>query len=166
MSNVLLATLYGGLTVWIFVGLSRLQAAWELSQRQTSEVRHALTAAGLKLLRDLETIEKLESETNRVKEDAAAAIREQAERHQTVARSTRAAPAEISVTSEYPTSRQDKPWIVEFTRDSESPRQPWEREPPTSLLWAPTQAAALARGRQMADAYKTYGVGSVRPLAS
>jgi hypothetical protein len=166
MNGILQAMLYGALAVWIFWALARLQAAWETSQRQTSELRQALTAAGLRLLGDLETIEKLERETTRVKESAAAAIREQAERHQTVARSTRPPPAEISVTSEYPTSQKDKAWIVEFVRDGDSPRQPWERAPTTSLLWAPTQSTAVARGRQMADAYKTFSVASVRPLAS
>lgn len=166
MNDILQATLYGALALWIIGGLARLQAAWDASQRQTSELRQALTAAGLTLLRDLETIEKLEAETLRVKDGMQAAIREKAERHQTLARSTRPPPAEINVTSEYPTSQKDKAWIVEFMRDSESPRQPWERAPPTSLLWAPTQSAALTRGRQMADTYKTYSVASVRPLAS
>lgn len=164
MNDVFLAILYGALVVWICASLARLQAAWEVSQRQTGELRKALTAAGLKLMSELETVEKLEKEIAHVKQSAAVAMQEQKDRHEMLARSAPPPAPEIQVTSEYPTSKQDKAWIVEFMRDSGAPDQAWEREPPTSLVWARTQSAALDRGRTIIRELKTYSVGSVRPF--
>jgi hypothetical protein len=157
--------LYGTLGLWLLAAMGRLQAAWEISQQRTGELRYALAAAGKRLLRDVETIQKLKNEVERVKESVAAELREQKERHATLAATTPPPPPEIHVTSEYPPSRRDTAWIVEFVRDSPLPRQPWEREPATSLLWAPSQSAALDRGRQLTRECRTYVVAGVRPLA-
>ncbi|MBV8536574.1 MAG: hypothetical protein JO128_13335 [Alphaproteobacteria bacterium] len=165
MSTLLDIVLYGSFGLWAFAALGRLQAAWEVSQRRTGELRYALAAVGRRLLRDVETIQKLKDEVERVKESVAADLREQKERHATLAASTPPPSPEIHVTSEYPPSRRDAAWIVEFMRDSPLPRQPWEREPATSLLWAPSQSAALDRARQLTRECRTYIVAGVRPLA-
>lgn len=165
MNIVLSATLFGGFAVWAFFALVRLQAAWETSQQKTGELRGALTAAGRKLLSDLETIQKLEAEVVRIKETAATALRDQKERHETLARAAPPPLPEVHIASEYPPSRRDTAWIVDFVRDSALPHQPWEREPPTSLVWAPSQSAAFDRGYQLIRAHKTYTIAGVRPLA-
>ena len=157
--------LYGSFALWLFAALGRLQTAWEISQRRTGELRFALAAAGKKLLKDLETVQKLEAEVERVKESVAAEVHEQKERHATLAASTPPPAPEIHVTSEYPPSRRDAGWIVDFVRDSPLPKQPWEREPATSLLWAPSQSAAIDRGRQLTREFRTYIVAGARPLA-
>ena len=164
MTDLVVVLLYGTFALWALTALMRVQAAWEVSQRRTSELREALAGAAAKLLRDLDTVRKLESETARIRDAAAAALREQKERHDTLARSTPPSPPEIHVTSEYPPSRRDTAWIVDFVRDTDLPRQPWEREPMTSLVWAPTQTAALDRARQMTRTYRRYAVASARPL--
>ena len=166
MNNILLVTLYGALVVWIFVGIARVEVAWETSQRQTGALRKALTSAGLALMRDLETIEKIEAETAKVKEKAATALREQKDRHETFVKSMRPITAEINVTSEYPTGPQDKAWIIEFVRTAELGRAPSERHTVPVLLWAVNQAGAVSRGRQMAEAMKTYTLTTVRLLDS
>ena len=151
--------------LWAWVALGRLQAAWEKRERQFGQLRQALTASGLTLMKDSDSIKKLEAETARLKENAATAAREQTERHETVARTTRPPPPEVHITSEYPPSRGDGAWIADFERDSDEPAPPWERGPATLLLWAPTQVAALARARQLIRAHRTYRVAGVRPLA-
>ncbi len=165
MSTLVDIVLYGSFALWLFAALGRLQTAWEISQQRTSELRYALAAAGKKLLKDLETVQKLKDEVERVKESVAAELREQKDRHATLAASTPPPPPEIHVTSEYPPSRRDAAWIVDFVRDSPLPQQPWEREPPTSLLWAPSQSAALDRARQLTRDCRTYSVAGARPLA-
>jgi hypothetical protein len=165
MTTLIDIVLYGSLALWMFAALGRLQTAWEISQQRTGELRHALAAAGRKLLKDMETVQKLEAEIERLKENVAAEAREQKERRATLAASTPPPPPEIHVMSEYPPSRRDTAWIVDFVRDSPLPKQPWEREPATSLLWAPTQSAALDRGRQLTRDCRTYVVAGVRPLA-
>jgi len=158
------AVLYGAFTLWAWAALGRLQVAWEKRQRQFGELRHALTASGLTLMKDSDSVRKLEAETARLKDKAATAAREQTERHETVARMTRPPPPEIHVTSEYPPSRDDSAWVADFARDSDEPAPSWEREPATLLLWAPTQSAALARARQLIRGHRTYRVAGVRPL--
>ena len=153
-----------GFVLWMISALARLQKAWEISQQRTSELRLALTAAGRKLLRDMETMQRLDGEAARIRENAAAAARDQKERQATLARTMPPAPPEIHLTSEYPPTRRDTAWIIEFVRDSAMPRQPWEREPPTSLVWAPSQSAAFDRGHQIVRSYKTYSVAGARPL--
>ena len=165
MTTLVDVVLYGTFALWLFAALGRLQKAWEISQQRTGELRYALGAAGKKLIKDLETIQKLKAEVERVKASVAADVREQKDRHATLAATTPPPPPEVHVTSEYPPSRRDAAWIVDFMRDSALPKQPWEREPATSLLWAPTQSAAVDRARQLTRDCRTYIVAGVRPLA-
>jgi len=162
LNTGLLVMLYAGLAVWSLSALARLQGGWEISQRRTSELQLTLAAAGRKLLSDIETMQKLEDEIKRVKDNAAATVREQKGRHQLLAKSSPPPSPEIQVTSEFPPSRKDKAWIVDFVRDSEFPPEPWERVPMTSLVWARDDAAALVRARQLTSEYKTYSVQSIR----
>jgi len=157
--------LFSVFALWSYALLARLQAAWETRQRQLGELRQGLTASGLALMKDTEKIEKLQAETTRLKTTAAEAAREQKERHENVLRTTRPPPPEVHVTSEYPPARGDSAWIADFARDSDEPAQPWERPLGILLLWAPTQAAALAAARHLIRAHRTYRVGGVRPLA-
>src|SRR5258708_533548 len=154
--------LYAGLALWLLSALARVQAAWETSQRRTSELRTTLAAAGRQLLGNVEMIQRLEDDIKRVKDNAAAAAREQKDRHQVLAKAPPSPAPEIHVTSEFPPSRKDKAWIVDFVRDSELPPQPCEREPKTSLVWAPDKSAALGRARQLITEYKTYSVQGIR----
>jgi len=157
--------LFGAFGLWISAVLARLQAAWEKRQRELGELRQALTASGLTLLKDTDRIKKLEAEAVRLTTNVTTAEHEQKERHENFVRTTRPPPPEVQVTSEYPPARGDTAWIADFARDSDDPPQPWERAPGTLLLWAPTQVAALAAARHLIRAHRTYRVGGVRPLA-
>jgi hypothetical protein len=159
---VLMSVVWAGLALWLMAALARLQAAWELSQKRTSELRLTLTAAGKTLLGDVETIQKLEDEIKRVKDNTAVALQEQKDRQELIVKTPPPPAPEIKVTSEFPPSRKDKAWVAEFERDSEFPPQPWERIPMTSLVWAPDNAAALVRARQVTSEHKTYRVESIR----
>lgn len=156
--------LYCGFAMWACYAVARLQAAWDQNQRRNDELRQALTASGLKLESERETLRKLEGEAVRLKHNIVIAAREQKERHETLARAVRPPPPEVRVMSEYPASRGDTAWIVDFIRDSDEPAPSWERVPMTSLLWAPTQAAATASARLLIRAYRTYRIAGIRPL--
>jgi hypothetical protein len=162
LRTIALVVLYGGIVLWLLSGAVRLLGAWEISQRQTSELRLALAGAGRKLLSGIETIQKLDDEIKRVKDQAATAVREQKERQQVLAKSPPKLSPEIHVTSEFPPSRKDRAWIVEFARDPELPPLCGERELTTSLVWARDDSAALLRARQLTSDYKMYSVQSVR----
>lgn len=165
MNDFVLVTLYVAVIGWIMFALGRLQEAWQTSQRRTAELRAILAAVGRKLLSDLEAIQKLEDEIKRVKDKIAEELREQKDRREALTKSARPLPPEVNVLSEYPPSRKDLAWIVTFMRSADIPPQPWEPEPMTSLVWARTQTAALARGRQILNDYKTYSVASVGPFS-
>ncbi len=152
---------YGALGLWLCFALARVQAAWEQSQSRFSQLRQALTASGLALMKDMESIDKLKAETARLKGKTATAAKEQKERHETLVRSTRPPPPEIHVGSEYPPARDDIPWIADFTCDDESGAP---AEPATLLMWAPTQTAALATARRMVRAHRIFRNAAVRPL--
>ncbi|HTP82819.1 MAG TPA: hypothetical protein VMQ11_07740 [Alphaproteobacteria bacterium] len=154
---------YSVLALWTLVALARLQAAWDTGERQAAELRATLTAAGLKLMADTETIRNLDDRARRAEENVAEAERDQADRHAALARAA-PPPPEIHVTSEYPGFREDTAWVVTFMRDGKSPPQPWECPPKTSLVWAPTQSAALARARKLAEGHRAYLIAGVAPL--
>ena len=164
MKAFLVVIAYVGGVLWILCALARMQVAADASQRDMSQLRSTLTAAGLKLMSDLETAQKLEDEIKRVRESVAQARREQVDRHAAIARSAPPPSPEVYVTSEYPASRRDTPWIAEFVRDTEVPPQPGECQPMSSLIWAGTHATALSRARQIVGEHRTYDVASVRPL--
>ena len=149
---------------WVLFALARVQAAWDGSQRKTSELRRTFTAAGLSLMRDVETIQKLDDEIKKVKDGMATALRDQADRHQALAKSVRPPPPDTYVTSEFPPSAKEMAWLVTFMRDTRIPAQHNEREPKPMLIWGHTQGAALQRARQLIQDYKAYSVGNVGPF--
>lgn len=149
---------------WVLFALARVQAAWDSSQRRTTELRRTFTAAGMSLMRDVETIQKLDDEIKKVKDSIATAVREQADKHHALAKSVRPPPPDTYVTSEYPPSQKELPWLVTFMRDARVPPQHNEREPKPMLIWGHTQGAALQRARQLIQDYKAYTVGNVGPF--
>ncbi len=149
---------------WVVYGLSRVQVAWDRGERETTELRKTFTSAGLALLRDVETIQKLDDEIKRVKDKTATARREQQDRHAMLSKSARPPPPDIYVTSEFPPSQKELAWIASFMRDPRVPAVPGEHEPKPMLIWGHTQAAALHRARQLIQEYKAYSVGSVGPF--
>jgi hypothetical protein len=163
MTTFLLVMAYSALGLWLLFALARVQAAWTMGERRAGELRSGVTAAGLKLLADQEAVKKIEDHIKRVNEAAAQAERDQQDRHAALVKST-PAPPEIHVTSEYPAARHDTPWVVRFVRSARFPRQQWEREPQTCLVWAAGQPAAFLRAQKLAEEYKTYGVSGVSPL--
>ncbi|MBV8538103.1 MAG: hypothetical protein JO128_21080 [Alphaproteobacteria bacterium] len=165
MNSFLVVMAYSALGLWVLVALARLQAVWDTGERQASELRATITAAGLKLMADTETVKKLDERAARAAESAAAAERDQADRYAALARAA-PPPPEIHVTSEYSGFRDDTAWVVTFMRDGKAPPQPWEREPKTSLVWAPTPSAALARARKLAEDHRAYIVAGVSPLST
>ena len=151
-------------TGWVLYSLSRVQLAWETAQRKTNEMRKTFTQAGMTLLRDVETIQKLDDEIKKLKESMATAVREQRDKHEALSKTAPPPPPDIYVTSEYPPSQKELAWIATFMRDTRVPPQLHERVPPPMLIWGHTQAAALNRARQLIQDQKAYSVGSVGPF--
>ena len=149
---------------WLLFALARVGAAWDESERKTTAMRKAFTAAGLSLLRDVETLQKLDDEIKRVKDGVSNAIRDQQDRHAALAKSVRPPPPDVYVTSEYPPSQKELAWLATFMRDARVPQQPGEQEPKPMLIWGHTQSAALARARQLIQDHKAYSVGNIGPF--
>lgn len=149
---------------WVLFALTRVQAAWETSQRKTTELRRTFTAAGLTLMRDVETIQRLDDEIKRVKDGMTKAMQEQADKHHALAKSVKPPPPDTYVTSEYPPSAKELAWLVTFVRDPRVQPQLNEREPKPMLIWGHTQGTALQRARQLIQDHKAYTVGNVGPF--
>ena len=159
--EVVLLAAAGG---WVVFGLARVQAAWDATDRKTTEMRRTFTATGITLLNNVETLQKLDDEIKRVKDKMATALREQKDKHEALAKNAPPPPPDIYVTSEYPPSQKELAWIATFMRDGRVPQQPNEREPKPMLIWGHTQAAALHRARQLIQDHKAYSVGNVGPF--
>lgn len=166
MTELFMLVVFAALCGWIVYALARVQAAWESGQRRTTEMRRTFTSGGLALMRDVETIQKLDDEIKRVKDRMADALRDQQDKHAALAKSVRPPPPDVYVTSEYPPSQKDTAWIATFVRDSKHPQEAWELEPKPMLIWGHTQTAAITRARQLIQDYKTYSVAEVAPFTA
>jgi len=164
MIEFLTVMMFFGLAGWIISAVARLYAAWDKHQLKTSEVRKTFTAAGLKLANHLETIQKLDDEVRKVRDNMVTAVQEQKDRQASFKKSVRPPPPDVYVTSEIPPSQQDLAWIATFNRVAKWAPQPWEIEPKPMLIWGHTQHAAEYRARQLVAEYKTYGVANLAPL--
>ncbi len=164
MNTFMMVVLLAAAGGWVIFGLARVQAAWDATDRKTTEMRRTITATGITLMSNVETLQKLDDEIKRVKDKTATARREQQDRHAMLSKSARPPPPDIYVTSEFPPSQKELAWIASFMRDPRVPAVPGEHEPKPMLIWGHTQAAALHRARQLIQEYKAYSVGSVGPF--
>ncbi len=165
MTDFLIVIAYAAAALWVWFGVARLQVLWDKNKRRTDDLKQKLAAAGRDLLSKVEAIQKLDDEIDKIKEGIATALREQRDRHEALTKNAPPPPPDVHVLSEMPPSNKDIAWIARFARHSTLPHQAWEREPPPSLIWARTQAAAFARARQLTAEYKTYSVHSIGPFA-
>jgi hypothetical protein len=158
--------LYGAYAIggmWLVLGLARFQVGWEKSQSRTATLRFALQNNARLLLQNLKDIEKLEVEIERTKKTAATARQDQEDRRHALTKALPPPPGEIYVTSEFPASQKDVPWVVDIGRDDKAAaRQIWDREPQPSLFWSPTHQAAAGRAQQVAAEFKGCHVKGVR----
>jgi hypothetical protein len=166
MADFLMLVAYAAAALWIWYGLARVQMIWEKSKQRRNDVKQKLAAAGREMLDKVEAMQKLDDETKRLKEQIATALREQRDRHEALTKNAPPPPPDVHVISEFPPSAKDLPWIARFARLPGIPQQAFEREPPTSLVWARTQAAAFTRVRQLTADYKTYTVQSIGPFVA
>ena len=164
MNTFIIVVMYAALAGWILHALARVQMAWEAGQRKTTQLRQTFTAAGLTLMRNVETIQKLDDEIKKVKDGVETALREQQDKHTALTKSARPPPPDVYATSEFPPSQKELAWVATFIRDARVPAVPGEHEPKPMLIWGHTQSAALSRARQLIQEYKAYSVASVGPF--
>ena len=164
MTDFLTFVMFIAIAGWMVASLVRLCAAWEAHQSKTNDVRKSFTAAGLKLASEIEHIQKLDDEIKRVKDKMATAVLEQQDRYAAFKKSVRPPPPDVYVTSEFPPSTKDLPWIATFMRDPRAAPMLGETEPKPMLIWGHTQNAALHRARQLIQEHKTYSVGDLALL--
>jgi len=164
MHTLLMVVALAAVGGWVMYSLARVQGIWEVRDRNATQTRRTFTAAGLTLMHDVETIQKLDDEIKKVKENMATSIREQRDKHESLAKNAPPPPPDIYVTSEYPPSQKELAWIATFSRDNRVPPQPNEREPKPMLIWGHTQGAAIHRARQLITEHKAYSVSNVGPF--
>jgi len=158
--------LYGAYAVggmWLMLGLARMQSGWEKSQSRTATLRFALQNNARQLLQNLKAIEHLEAETKKAKAAAEVNKKDHDSRRQAMTTALPPPPDQIYVTSEFPASQKEVPWVVDIGVDDKAAvRQAWDREPQASLFWALTHQAAATRSQQIAAEFKGCHVRGVR----
>jgi hypothetical protein len=148
--------------MWLMWGFSRISAAWTAVQKRVQELdqKRIEMARGLMTIgEELIRLKRDEKETG----DKLAGLRAQvAAKTKEMAEFVPPPAQEILVSSEYPSTRDDKAWIVAVARsnggDTARRRQ--------YLVWASDQAGAQNRARTvLADQASGYEIAAVQRYA-
>lgn len=146
-----------GAAGWLLWALNRLSMAWTAAQNRIKELdqkRVDMARSLMKLGEELLRLKQDEAESNQ----KLAAVRTQcAAKQKEVAEFVAPPPQEIMVSSEYPSARDDKPWVVSLVRAGSAPRQ--------YLVWASDHASALNRGRYVLSDEPGYEVSGAQRYA-
>jgi hypothetical protein len=129
--------------VWLMWGINRLSLAWSAVQARVKELDQKRVDMAREMMKFGEVLlrhKRDEKEAN----DKLAALRAQiAAKTKEIAAFVPPQPQEILITSEYPSTRDDKAWIVSMVR----PNGADEGNPRQYLIWAGDHGAALNRAR-------------------
>jgi hypothetical protein len=145
-----------GAAVWLMWGINRLMLAWAAVQNRVKELdqkRIDMARELMKIGEELMRHKRDEKETG----DKLAGLRAQiAAKTKELAEFVAPPPEEILVSSEYPSTRDDKAWIISVARpNSADPRRQY-------LVWAGDNAGAQNRARtaltDLASGYEIVGV--------
>ena len=129
-----------GAAGWLLWALNRLSAAWTAAQSRIKELDQKRVDMARDLMKVGEELIRLKQDESESGQKLAALRAQCTAKQKEVVEFAPPAPQEILVSSEYPSARDDKPWIVSLVRAGGSaPRQ--------YLVWAADHAGALNRGR-------------------
>jgi hypothetical protein len=148
-------------TMWLLWAAGRLNAAWLAAKARKQELEVKRVDLAMQLMKRGEELTRLKG-ADAVVTDRVATLRAHVSQKQMeLASLVPPPPPEILVTSEYASSRDDKPWVVRLM----SSRAGSDGTPPPLkqyLLWASDQHAAISRARNVISDEPGYEVQNVQ----
>ena len=129
--------------VWLLWSLNRVSLAWTAAQNRIKELDQQRIDAARSLMKVGEELIRLKQEEKASQDKLAAARAQSAAKQKELAAFVPPPPQEIMISSEYPSARDDKPWIVLLARSSGSDAVAQKHY----LVWASDHATALSRAR-------------------
>jgi len=149
-----------GSILWLIWGLSRLNEAWSQAQKRKVELDQKRVDMAMQLMKRGEELIRLKGDEAGAAEKLASLKALCAQKQKELQELVPPAPAEILVTSEYASSKEDRAWLVILTPggairvgDGVTKKQ--------YLLWATDHNAALNRARHVVREEPGYEIADV-----
>ncbi len=150
------------MVLWFIIGLARLTHAWRDSQNRTAGLRQKKADDAKALLQGVEEIAKLNTEIRETKQRVEMLETAHEARKKMLAATVPPPPPAVYVSSEFPASSRDKPWMATLRRTAQA--RPQRSDDPSEryvLVWAPDHTAAQGRAQQALSAHPGHTVEGV-----
>lgn len=150
-------------SLWLLIGVARLYHAWQAGIRNTAGLKQQQVDEAKELMKVAQEVLRLEEEIKEARAAAEKTAKEQAEREKTIGTRPPPPATEIFVSSEFPASKREKPWIAHMKRTGANrARRPGESAARFVMLWAADHASALNRARALVAGDTDYEVEGLR----
>ncbi len=137
-------------SVWLMVGLARLQSAWNTAKRQNAGLKQQQVNEAKELFKVAQEVLRLEHEIKEARDGIAAAGQLEAEKNKALSARPATTNSDIWVHSEFAASSRDLPWVAHLKRTGAAARaNPGPANHKHVLVWAPDHPGAVGRGRQL-----------------
>ncbi len=144
--------------VWLLWSLNRLSLTWTAAQSRIGELDQKRVDMARGLMKFGEELIRLKQDEKQTTDKLAALRAQCTAKQKELAELVPPAPQEILVSSEYPSARDDKAWLVMLVRNSGSDAIAQKRY----LVWAADHAAALSRARHVLAEEPGYEVANAQ----
>jgi len=134
---------------WTVCGIAQWYGAWSDAKRRGAALVEAQKREAKALLKQIEDIERLDTEIRDSRVDIATTVTATAARREALAHFEPPAPVDIYVPSEFPASKRDRAWVVRMGRDGADGARSSEATDRLLLVWAGDHQLAMSRGRQL-----------------
>lgn len=132
---------------WFAWLLRRFQLYWDTGQGRIMTLGQSLRQAERGVADEKRRWETLGNQIKAAHSQADKARRDEQELRQKMIAGGPSPTVEIVVTAEFPASASEAPWVANLVPRPNAPAG----IPPMVLLWAPDHAAAVVRGKRLAD---------------
>jgi len=149
-----------GSILWLVWGLGRLNQAWSQAQKRKVELDQKRVDMAMQLMKRGEELMRLKGDEAAAAERLAALKALCAQRQKELQEFVPPAPAEIIVTSEYASSKEDRAWLV-ILAPGGAARTAEGVAKKQYLLWATDHNAALNRARHVVREEPGYEIADV-----
>jgi len=129
--------------VWLMWGINRLSLAWSAVQTRVKELDRKRVDMAREMMKFGEALLRHKRDEQEASEKLRALRAQITAKTKEIAEFVPPPPQEILITSEYPSTHDDKAWIVSMVR----PNGADEANPRHYLIWAADHGAALNRAR-------------------
>jgi hypothetical protein len=161
LEGYLLVVAVFGVGLWLLLGVARLNVSWRVSQMETAALRQQRTDDAKLLLTQVEEMMKLDAELKEIRKRGSMVQQANEIKKGNLASMTPLPPPAIYITSEFPPSSRDKPYVAQLRRTtavkSRRADDPVERH---VLVWAQDHSAAVGRAHSALSAHSGYAADS------